>query len=182
MVSNVKSVGEFLVWSRFLWFVDLIQRTPRLCVCVLCVLCVCSVCLASRPALTTNWGVPYRDRISIHVILWKKSKFHLSYYQQIKLCWIIKAQIAFRCGTSHHCWLFSLLLAIHFWVIFAWSLRCRTGCVLTSVVLLWTFSVYKRHWMLNVSFFLISDIFMWNHYLPVLVLIRQLIPVLVCSA
>lgn len=110
-------------------------------------LCVCSVCLASRPALTTNWGVPYRDRISIHVILWKKSEFHLSYYQQIKLCWIIKAQITFRRGTSQHwCWLFSLLLTIQFWVIFAWSLRCRTGCVLTTFVLFWTF---KRGYVLH---------------------------------
>lgn len=121
------------------------SREHRGFVCVFCVFCACALCVWPHAQHLPQIGVYLTEIGYPSTSSSGKSKFHLSYYQQIKLCWIIKAQIAFRCCTSHHwCWHFSLLLAIQFWVIFAWSLRCSTGCVLTTVALLWTFAVYER--------------------------------------
>lgn len=82
--------------------------------CVLCVLCVCSVCLASRPALTTNWSVPYRDRISIHVTLWKKANSTFPTTSRLNCVELLKLKLLFDvvpvitdADYLVCCWLFS---------------------------------------------------------------------------
>lgn len=97
------------------------------------------VCLAPRPALAATRGVPYRDRVSTHVTLWKKNQIppfltasKLNSVELLKLRLLVNIE---PMGIDGFCAVFGCFCVVSL------TLSCGAGCGLQSVVLVWAFAV-----------------------------------------